>query len=306
MNHLSVRLSRIIALVALLLAATVAGTGTVAAQEFDDITVNAILCSDATCAELGDTIPGFTIIALDNNTAGELDRCVTGGAANTCTLSVPAGADVSFDWAPDEVPDGYLFGDIAVTGEGVTSLLFVPTTEPVGETVDYLVNAALCTDGGCTEFSDTLVGFTIYALDSTTGEQLASCVTDAGSQGNICILEVPADTEISFDWNPEEVPDGYLFRDVIVSDGEMGPIVNTLAFAPAVEPTEEPTETPTETPTEEPTETPATTPTATPQVKALPSTGSGDSSNVTGLAILATGLLAAAGLMVASRKLTTR
>ncbi len=323
MVNLSVRWGRIIALVAFLLTATVAGTTSVAAQEFDEITVNAILCSDDTCAEPGDTVPGFTIVALSNDTSEELDSCVTGGADNTCTLAVPAGADVSFDWIPAEVPDGYIFRDIAITGEGVTSLLFVPTaepTEPPVETEDVLVNAALCTDPGCLEFSDTLVGFTIYALDNNTGDPLDSCVTDEGSQGNVCVLEVPVGSDIAFDWIPEEVPAGYLFRDVIVSDGEMGPIVNTLAFSQAEEPTEEPTEIPTEVPTEtpteeptdapteEPTETPAVTPTATgtPQVKVLPSTGSGDSSNVTGLAILATGLIAAAGLMVASRKLNTR
>jgi LPXTG-motif cell wall-anchored protein len=317
MIQLSVRLSRIVALVAFLLTATMAGTASVAAQETAEIPVNAILCVDETCTDLGDAIPNFTIIALDSTSGEELDRCVTDAAA--CTLVVPADADVSFDWIPDEVPAGYLFLDIATTGEGVTSLLFVPTEEPV-ETEDVLVNAVLCTDGGCTDFSDTLVGFTIYALDNTTGDPLDSCVTDAGSQGNVCILEVPVGSDIAFDWIPEDVPAGYLFRDVIVSDGEMGPIVNTLAFAPTAEPTEEPTEAPTEAPTEEPTEaptegpteTPGVTPTAeatatgTPQVKVLPSTGSGDSSNVTGLAILASGLIAAAGLMVVSRKLNTR
>jgi LPXTG-motif cell wall-anchored protein len=313
MIQLSVRLSRIVALVAFLLTATVAGTASVAAQETAEIPVNAILCVDETCTEFGDAIPNFTIVALDSTSGEELDSCVTDGAGNNCTLVVPADADVSFDWVPDEVPDGYLFLDIATTGEGVTSLRFVPTAEPTEEPVetqDVLVNAALCTDPGCTEFSDTLVGFTIYALDNNTGDQIASCVTDAGSQGNVCILQVPVGTDIAFDWIPEEVPAGYLFRDVIVSDGEMGPIVNTLAFSQAEEPTEEPTEIPTETPTEEPTETPGVTPTTeatgTPQVKVLPSTGSGDSSNVAGLAILATGLIAAAGLMVASRRLNTR
>lgn len=316
MIHLSARLSRIIALVAFLLTATVAGTASVAAQETTDIPVNAILCVDEGCTEFGDAVPNFTIIALDSTSSEELDRCVTDGAGNACTLVVPAGSDVSFDWVPEEVPAGYLFGDI-VPNDGVTSILFVPTAEPTEEPVDtedVLVNAALCTDPGCTDFSDTLVGFTIYALDNNTGDPIDSCVTDAGSQGNICVLEVPVGSDIAFDWNPDEVPAGYLFRDVIVSDGEMGPIVNTLAFSQAEEPTEEPTETPTETPTEapteEPTETPGVTPTATatgtPQVEVLPSTGSGDSSNVTGLAVLATGLLAAAGLMVASRKLNTR
>src|SRR5690606_21961525 len=103
---------------------------------------------------------------------------------------------------PAEVPDGYLFSDIATTGDGVTSLLFVPTADPTEEPVDtenVLVNAALCTDPGCLEFSDTLVGFTIYALDNNTGDQITSCVTDAGSQGNICVLEVPVGTDIAFD-----------------------------------------------------------------------------------------------------------
>src|SRR5690606_8294401 len=100
---------------AFLLTATVAGTASVAAQEVNEIPVNAILCADEDCTEFGDAVPNFTIIALDDTSGEELDRCVTDGAGAACTLVVPADVDLSIDWIPEEVPAGYLFR--AITGE---------------------------------------------------------------------------------------------------------------------------------------------------------------------------------------------
>lgn len=302
-----------------MIAAVTVGLGQTAAQdpvETEPLTVSAVLCEDATCETLGDRVGDVTVSAIDTTSSEVLASCLTvlDNQVQGCTLDIPTGADYTLEW--DITPEGYtFFGElIPVAGDPGPPVTYIPFIPVAAETETMLVNAATCVDQDCTEFADWLVDFEIRAYDETTSELLDTCLTDAGSQGNICELTVPVDASVVFEWDAALVPAGFEFDRVIISDGEMGPIVNTLAFRPTTAPvTETPTYEPTEVPTHEPTIAPTNAATTTPAatstaIAGLPSTGSiGDSgSSSTGLLVLTSGVLLAGILAFGAIRLRTR
>ncbi len=269
------------------------------------ILANAALCTDASCAEFQTTLTDFEIEVFNADTNDFLDSCITpdGSQSGACELEVPANVtNYAFDWRPDQVPVGYTFHSVIVSdgtmGPVTHTLAFAPETP---DTASVPVNALLCDDATCTDGAgDWIPDFEISAYQDGTDLFLDSCLTDEGSQFGGCVLEIPADSpDFYFDWDPAQVPAGYEFYDILVSDGEMGPVVHTLAFVPAGT-------TPTETPA---TTTPAPTATATSTaISGLPATGttgSGESGS-TGLLLLASGVLLAGALMLGANRLGAR
>ena len=119
-------------------------------EEPGHITVQAALCTDATCNTFSDYLDDFVITAIDPATGEEYSSCATGnlqqGLDHQCILDVPADADVQLTWFEDQVPDGYVsYGDPFPVGNApaVTTLGFSPAvqeepTTPVETTVSTL------------------------------------------------------------------------------------------------------------------------------------------------------------------------
>ena len=269
---------------------------------------NAALCTDASCAVFETTLTDFEIEVFNAATSDFLDSCITpqGSQNGACELVVPADvSDFTFDWRPDQVPAGYSFHSVIVSdgqmGPVVNTLAFAPDVPQAS----VAVNALLCADAACTDGAgDWIDGFEISAYEDGTDTLLASCVTELQSQFGGCVLEFPATTpDFYFDWDPAQVPAGYEFFDILVSDGEMGPVVHTLAFAP-----EGPA--PTETPvTPQPTTTPAPTATATSTaISGLPATGTTGSGETgsTGMLLAAAGVVLAGAALLGASRLRTR
>ncbi len=274
------------------------------------ILANAALCTDASCAQFDTFLLDFEIEVFNEATSDFLDSCITpqGSQNDACELEIPANVtDYVFDWRPDQVPAGYTFHSVIVSdgqmGPVIHTLAFAPDEI---ETVSVPVNALLCADAACTDGAgDWIPDFEISAYQDGTDLLLDSCVTEVGNQFGGCVLQIPANNpDFYFDWDPAAVPAGYEFFDILVSDGEMGPVVHTIAFVPV-------STTPTVTPA---TETPATTtpaPTATATstaISGLPSTGStgASESGSPGMLLLARGLLFGGALVLGASRLRTR
>jgi hypothetical protein len=105
-------------------------------EEPGHITVQAGLCTDATCHEISEFLDLFIISAVDPDTGEEFSSCATGnaqqGLPHQCILDVPADGDFALTWSPDQVPAGYAsFGDPFPVGDpAVLTLGFVPETAP--------------------------------------------------------------------------------------------------------------------------------------------------------------------------------
>jgi len=280
----------------------------VAAQDTEFLQVAVVLCDDDACSSLDDRASGILVSAIDTNTSEVLGACTTSYQSQSggCGLQLPAGAGYFLIW--DTTPKGYTYrGENIVADDGpggvITLIPFVPSGS-IPQSIN--VNAALCTDATCSDFADHLVGFEIIAYDDASNAPLDSCLTDVGSQGNVCILTIPAGTAYYLGWNPDADPDGYDFYNVIVSDGSIGGIVHTLAFAPnGIIPTETPLP---PQPTDPPV-TPAPTATATSAaISGLPTTGTTGSSQAgsTGMLLLVSGLLLSGACMLGASRLRTR
>jgi hypothetical protein len=110
-----------------------------------------------------------------------------------------------------------------------------------GDTTSLQVGAVLCQDAACIDHGNLVPGFTITALDSATGDILATCTTDA-AEPHTCTLELPAGADWILDW--DQAPDGYTWRGDLypVADGPFGS-ATLIPFVPAqeTEPTVAPT-----------------------------------------------------------------
>lgn len=271
----------------------------------ETILANVALCTDASCATFETTLADKTISAFNQGDDTFLDSCVTPDATqnNSCELLIPGNIpDFYLSIPADEVPVGYTFHSIIVSdgtmGPITHTLAYAPDTT---ETVSVPVNALLCDDATCTDAAgDWIPDFEISAYEDGTDTLLDSCLTEVGSQFGGCVLEIPANSpDFYFDWDPAQVPDGYEFYDILVSDGEMGPVVHTLAFVPAGT-------TPTETPA---TTTPAPTATATSTaISGLPATGTTGSGETgsTGMLLAAAGVLLGGAFVLGASRLRTR
>jgi hypothetical protein len=187
--------------------------------------------------------------------------CTTtsGTETQTCQLEVPVEANLEFIADEENIPAGYtFFGSVITIEDGphgpITYLPFVPEG-PIEEPGHIVVQAALCTDASCDEFSQYLDNFLIAAVDPETGATFSECMTDNAQQGldHQCILDVPSEGEFEFEWQADQVPDGYEPFGEPIEAGY--PTIITLGFVPADDAPD-----------------PTVIPTA-PPVKALPSTG---------------------------------
>jgi hypothetical protein len=117
-----------------------------------------------------------------------------------------------------------------------------------GDTVQLTVGGILCQDADCIDHSNLIASFTISALDSASGDVLASCITDAADP-HICTLEIPTDADYTLAWDDAQVPEGYEWRGDLypVADGPFGS-ATLIPFVPD-QATEVPTDVPTEAPT---------------------------------------------------------
>ncbi len=252
--------------------------------------VDAATCDAEECPPYTDFLVNFEISAVQTSTGGVIDTCTTGANGSTCELSIPTGlVNYHLEWNDDHVPAGYAFSRINIsdghTGPRVHTIVFVP-----GELI--LVQAATCTTANCPPYADVLPNFLISVYDAETDAFLDSCSTDPASQGTVCQLWIPAtvaDYYLSYD--DSQVPSGFRFDRVDVSDGEMSPPVHTLVFVPDGGPTVTPDPTVTPHPT-----TPApTAPATSAAISGLPSTGATPSAGNSSAALL----LAVGGLLLA-------
>lgn len=104
------------------------------------------------------------------------------------------------------------------------------TEEP--ETHQITAAALLCNDQDCLDFGDRIDGFTISAVDINSGEVLDTCVTEAATETQSCLLEVPASAQWSLTYDESQTPAGYTFHGVIAGDGGAHGPISYLAFAP--------------------------------------------------------------------------
>ncbi len=115
---------------------TVAPTAPIVIEEPGHITVQAGLCTDATCHEITEFLDGFTISAVDPDTGEQFSSCATGntqqGLERQCILDVPHDSNVALTWDDSQVPAGYVpFGDPFEVGDpAVLTLGFVPAAQP--------------------------------------------------------------------------------------------------------------------------------------------------------------------------------
>lgn len=203
--------------------------------------VAAILCTDRDCLDFGDRIIGFTITAVDLNTAEVIDSCVTDAATEYegCLVSIPVEAQWTLTWDESQVPAGYEYrGSLMGVSGGafgsITYLGFIPIEpDPPQEPGHVTVQAALCTDATCNEFSKLLDSFLISAVDPETGETFSECMTGNKQQAldYQCIVDVPADGAFDLSWAEDQVPVGYEpYGEPFETDGGT---VLTLGFIPA-------------------------------------------------------------------------
>jgi hypothetical protein len=104
------------------------------------------------------------------------------------------------------------------------------------DTTSLTVGAILCQDADCFDHSTLVPGFTVTAVDSETGDALASCTTDAG-EPHLCTLQLPADASWTLTWDDSQVPAGYAWRGDLysVADGPLGS-ATLIPFVPVQEP----------------------------------------------------------------------
>lgn len=130
----------------------------------------------------------------------------------------------------------------------IAAAWFLPgSASAQGDTATQLtVGAILCQDVDCIDHTDLVPAFTISALDSVTGDVLATCATDAGDP-HLCTLSLPAGAEWTLAWDDAQVPEGYTWRGDLyhVADGPLGtatliPFVPVQAPEPTVAPTTPP------------------------------------------------------------------
>lgn len=104
------------------------------------------------------------------------------------------------------------------------------------------VGAVLCTDASCFEYETLLDSFGIAAIDTATGDTLASCVT-AATAPHTCVLELPAGASYDLAWDDAQVPDGYAWAGSLLhtADGPLG-TATLIPFTPVqdIAPVEEP------------------------------------------------------------------
>ena len=100
-----------------------------------------------------------------------------------------------------------------------------PAVEPdIGQ---INVGALLCLDLDCMEFGDRLPGFEISVVNLETGEVLDTCVTQADTQMQTCVLEFPVDIPWEFAWDESQTPDGYRpyrYSHIVVEGGPISPV----------------------------------------------------------------------------------
>jgi hypothetical protein len=95
------------------------------------------------------------------------------------------------------------------------------------------VNTVLCTDATCDEW-ETLAGATLSAVDSGTGEVIATCTVSNVAAPEGCALEIPAGADYRVTWDTSLVPDSHsqVLEPFTVPYAPVHPDVLTLGFAP--------------------------------------------------------------------------
>ncbi len=98
------------------------------------------------------------------------------------------------------------------------------TEEP--EPYEEKVAALLCVDRSCLEFGPRIPGFTINVVDINSGDLIDSCVTDAATEYEGCLVTIPADAQWTLSWDDSQIPEGYEYRGSLmgVSGGAFGSI----------------------------------------------------------------------------------
>jgi hypothetical protein len=162
------------------------------------------------------------------------------------------------------------------------------TAEP--ETYEEKVAALLCTDRSCLEFGPRIPDFTINVVDINTDEVIDSCVTDASTEYEGCLVTIPVDAQWTLGWDEAQVPEGYEYRGSLmgVSGGAFGSITY-LGFIPLEEP-----------PQDDGDDDPA------PPVSDLPSTGTTSPEGASGPGNLGSITLAVVTLMLAGTAIHLR
>jgi hypothetical protein len=134
---------------------------------------------------------------------------------------------------------------LALTLAALIALIALAT--PAGAQPDpsvdrVTVGAVLCADTPCYDHDELLGGFEIAAIDTTTGDVLASCVTGAAPP-HTCVLELPAGASYDLAWDDAQIPEGYAWTGSLlhVADGPIGtatliPLAPAQPIAPVAEP----------------------------------------------------------------------
>lgn len=137
------------------------------------VTVQAALCTDATCHQISEFLDLFNISAVDPDTGEEFSGCATGNAQqgldHQCILDVPSDGIFALTWYDDQVPAGYVpFGDPFPVGDhNVLTLGFVPATQP----------SVAPTEAPVTALPDTGAGPGVYAATPWAAILLAAAGT---------------------------------------------------------------------------------------------------------------------------------
>lgn len=113
----------------------------------------------------------------------------------------------------------------------MTASAQTPVDQP--DTYDEKVAALRCADRSCFEFAEPIIGFTINIVDRTTGDLIDSCVTDAATDYDGCLVTIPRDAQWTVSWDDAQVPEGYEYRGSImaVSGGAYGSLT-IVGFIP--------------------------------------------------------------------------
>jgi hypothetical protein len=126
----------------------------------------------------------------------------------------------------------------------IVALLAIAPNPAAGQDTGTQLNvgAILCQDADCIDHDTLVPGFDISALDSASGDVLATCTTDAGDP-HLCTLSLPAGADWTLAWDDGQIPDGYTWRGDLyhVADGPLGtatliPLVPVIAPPIVTEP----------------------------------------------------------------------
>ncbi|MGB3328735.1 MAG: hypothetical protein WBA46_07260 [Thermomicrobiales bacterium] len=92
-----------------------------------------------------------------------------------------------------------------------------PTDVPSGDMVPVHVAVWLCQTAKCPNPTTIVAGASVGLVDTTSGEQIAGCVTSGDPAG--CDVEVPANASWAFVWDASTIPPGYDFDSVATVSG---------------------------------------------------------------------------------------